>query len=86
MLGCDRSKSKVTREWIIFSLCLGIGAHVVLGIALHSPELWPLKSLWIYGFFISFSLYVVVQLSRSVWWWVRSISNSNIVNSTDDGC
>ena len=84
MLGYGRSKSKAIREWIIFSLCLGIGAHIVLGLILHSPELWPLKSLWIYGLFISFSVYAVVQLSRSLWWWFRSVSDSNTGDSTND--
>lgn len=83
MLGYGWSKSKAIREWIIFSLCLGIGAHIILGLVLHSPELWPLKSLWIYGLLISFSVYLVVQMSRSLWWWFRSVSNSNTGNSTD---
>ena len=84
MLGYGWSKSKAIREWIIFSLCLGIGAHIVLGLVLHSPELWPVKSLWIFGLLISFFVYVVVQLSRSLWWWFRSVSNSNAGNLTDD--
>ena len=84
MLGYDQSKSRVIREWIIFSLCLGIGAHIVLGLMLHSPELWPLKSLWIYGLFISFSVYVVVQLGRSLWWWFRSASHADAGDPTND--
>ena len=84
MLGYGWSKSKAIREWIIFSLCLGIGAHIVLGLVLHSPELWPVKSLWIFGLLISFFVYVVVQLSRSLWWWFRSVSNSSAGNLTDD--
>ena len=83
MLGYGRSKSRALREWIIFSLCLGIGAHIVLGLVLHSPELWPLKSLWIYGLLISFSVYLVVQMSRSLWCWFRSAPNSNTGNPTN---
>ena len=84
MLGYDQSKSRVIREWIIFSLCLGIGAHIVLGLMLHSPELWPLKSLWIYDLFISFSVYAVVQLGRSLWWWFRNVPASSIGDPTND--
>lgn len=68
MMADGQKSSKAIREWIIFSLCLGLGAHIVLGLMLHSPELWPLHSLWIYGLLISFSVYVVVQLARSLWW------------------
>jgi hypothetical protein len=84
MLGYDRSKSRAIREWIVFSLCLGIGAHIVLGLILHSPELWPLKSIWVYGLLISFSVYVIVQLGRSLWWWLRGVSDSDTGNVISD--
>ena len=84
MLGYDRSKSRAIREWIVFSLCLGIGAHIVLGLILHSPELWPLKSIWVYGLLIPFSVYVIVQLGRSLWWWLRGVSDSDTGNVISD--
>ena len=84
MLGYDRSKSRAIREWIVFSLCLGIGAHIVLGLILHSPELWPLKSIWVYGLLISLSVYVIVQLGRSLWWWLRGVSDSDTGNVISD--
>jgi len=54
----------MTREWIIFAICLGLGGHIALGVILHAPELWPwndagLAGLWVYG---------IVQLVRWLWW------------------
>jgi len=85
MIEYDRQKSKVLREWIIFSLSLGLGAHIVLGLMLHSPDSWPMESLWMDALLISFSVYVVVQLSRSLWWFFRSHSNSEPSSPSEDG-
>lgn len=84
MMEHDRQKSKAIREWIIFSLSLGLGAHIVLGLVLHSPESWPIQSLWVYGLLISLSVYVVVQLGRSLWWFFRSHSSMQASNLPDD--
>jgi hypothetical protein len=84
MMEHERQKSNAIREWIIFSLSLGLGAHIVLGIMLHSPDLWETKSLWINGLLISFSVYIVVQLSRSLWRFIRSHSNSEPAPPPED--
>ena len=67
----ERTKKKLTREWIIIALCLGIGAHVTLGLILHGDQDRPIDSYVPYGFLISLSIYVCVQLVRSVWWYVK---------------
>lgn len=84
MIGHDRQKSNAIREWIIFSISVGVGAHIVLGLMLHSPDDWPTESLWVYGLLISLSVYVVVQLSRSLWWVFRSNSRSDLSDTSDD--
>lgn len=80
----DRQKYNVIREWIIFALSIGLGAHIILGLMLHSPESWPLKSLWIYGLLISFCVYIVVQLCRSLWWFLRGNSQSQGSEPSED--
>ncbi len=65
-------KSKIIKEWIIFSLCLGLGGHMALGLVLHAPEVWPLNTVWVYGLLMAMSFYVVVQLARSIWWFFRA--------------
>ena len=69
-LGADRFS--MAREWIIFALCLGLGGHIVLGIILHNPESWPWSEAGLRGLFVGLSVYVVVQLLRSIWWLTRS--------------
>ena len=59
------------REWIILALCIGLGAHVTLGLVLHGEESWSGETYVIYGILISLSVYVLVQLGRSVWWLLR---------------
>lgn len=68
MIGHDRKNFNAIKEWIIFTISLGLGAHIVLGLMLHSPDSWPTQSLWWYGPLISLSVYIVVQLGRSLWW------------------
>ncbi|UCE63424.1 MAG: hypothetical protein JSU59_11290 [Nitrospirota bacterium] len=67
----EKTKKKVIREWIILALCVGLGAHVTLGMVLHGQEGWSGATFALYGILISVSLYVLVQLGRSVWWWLR---------------
>lgn len=61
-------KTVVAREWIIFALCLGLGGHVALGLILHAPALWSWSHAGRQGLLVGVSLYVGVQLVRSVWW------------------
>jgi hypothetical protein len=65
------TKKTMMREWIIFALCVGLGAHVMLGMVLHGQDEWSGATNVFYGMLISLSIYVVVQLCRSVWWWLR---------------
>lgn len=57
----------LTREWIIFALCLGIGGHLALGFVLHAPELWPWSRAGLYGLLTGLAVYALVQISRLVW-------------------
>ena len=70
----DRKKTMATREWIIFALCLGLGAHVTLGLVLHDGQAWPAQTSGVYGVLISLAIYAVVQLIRSIWWMVKGES------------
>ena len=49
----DRKNKKAIREWIIFALCLGLGAHVTLGLVMHDVQAWPAQTYGIYGVLIS---------------------------------
>ncbi len=70
--GVDVSRrTKLVREWIVFAICLGLGGHIVLGVILHAPEKWPWRDAGVYGLLVSLSVYVAVQLVRSVWWVMR---------------
>ena len=68
MFAADRFKSRWIREWIIFAVCLGLGGHIALALLLHAPEQWPAGNLWLYGLLLALSVYVCIQLLRSVWW------------------
>ncbi|MFO0774975.1 MAG: hypothetical protein U0172_09955 [Nitrospiraceae bacterium] len=59
------------REWIIFALCLGAGGHLALGFIMHAPEAWPWPRAGAAGLLTGFCLYIVVQIGRMVWRWVR---------------
>lgn len=61
-------KSTIIREWALFALSFGLGGHVALGMMLHAPELWPWDKTGIYGLLIGLSVYVTVQVLRSIWW------------------
>ncbi len=61
------TKKTMIREWIVLALCLGLGAHVALGVLLHGSMDWPTESYGLYGIFFGIFIYVVVQVSRSLW-------------------
>lgn len=61
----------MVREWIIFAICLGLGGHIALGLILHAPDLWPWQNAGLRGLLIGLTVYVVVQLARSIWWVVK---------------
>ncbi len=61
----------MAREWIIFAICLGLGGHIALAVVLHAPEMWPWSKAWLYGLLSGIALYVVVQVTRSLWWVFR---------------
>ncbi len=62
------------REWIVLALCLALGAHVALGVLLHGSLGWPTETYGFYGIAFGVVIYVVVQVSRSVWWLMRGKS------------
>ena len=69
-------RTTIAREWIIFAICLGFGGHVVLGLILHAPELWPWRDAGVRGLLVGLSVYVAVQLCRSVWWVMKGRAGS----------
>lgn len=73
----EKTKKKLTKEWMILALCLGLGAHVTLGLILHGEETGPIETYGLYGILISLSIYVVVQVGRSVWWLLRGDRPTN---------
>jgi hypothetical protein len=70
----------MVREWIIFAICVGLGGHIVLGVILHAPSLWPWRDAGLYGLLVGFSVYVMVQLTRSLWWFLRSKTKTDAGN------
>jgi hypothetical protein len=61
----------LAREWIIFAICLGVGGHIVLGIVLHAPGAWPWDEAGRSALLVGLSVYVAVQVGRSLWWALR---------------
>jgi hypothetical protein len=61
-------KTTIIREWGLFALSFGLGGHVALGMMLHAPELWPWDKAGIYGLLVGVSVYVAIQVLRSIWW------------------
>jgi hypothetical protein len=47
---------------------MGIGGHIVLGIVLHAPDSWPWDEAGRYALLVGLSVYVTVQVVRSLWW------------------
>ncbi len=64
-------KKTVFREWIIFAVSMGAGAHIALGLILHSPDKWDWNHTAVHIGLIGLSVYVVVQIARSCWWFIR---------------
>lgn len=65
------------REWIIFAICLGLGGHVALGVILHAPEWWSWQDAGLRGLVVGLTLYVAVQIVRSLWWMLRGRARSD---------
>jgi hypothetical protein len=61
-------RKTLLKEWALFALSVGIGGHVVLALMLHTPNIWPWDKAGIYGLLIGISVYVALQLVRSLWW------------------
>lgn len=61
-------KNTLVREWMIFAVSLGLGGHIVLGLVLHAPETWSWNQAGMHGLLVGLSVYVLVQVVRSLWW------------------
>lgn len=61
-------KSTLIREWALFALSLGFGGHVALAMMLHAGDLWPWDKAGTYAFLVGLSVYVAMQVLRSIWW------------------
>ena len=66
----------IIREWIVLALCLGLGAHVALGVLLHGSLGWSTEMFGYYGMAFGVVIYMVVQVGRSLWWLVRGKSKT----------
>lgn len=66
------NKRTVAREWIIFAISMGLGGHIVLGIILHAPEVWPWPRAGTFALLLGLAVYLVVQLTRSLWWLLKA--------------
>jgi len=77
-------RATLVREWIIFALCLGLGGHIVLGLVLHSPDRWAGADSALQGLLIGLSVYVVVQVARSLWWVVNGRSRAGDTAADED--
>ena len=73
-------KFALAREWIIFALCMGLGGHLVLAVILHTPDRWPWSDAGVYGLLVGLSVYIVVQMLRSVWRLVKGRAKSGSEN------
>ncbi len=73
-------KFVLAREWIIFALCMGLGGHLVLAVILHTPDRWPWSDAGVYGLLVGLSVYIVVQMLRSVWRLVKGRAKSGSEN------
>ena len=69
-------KRAIIREWALFALSFGLGGHVALGMMLHAPELWPWDKAGVYGLLVGLSVYVAIQVLRSIWWVITEASRS----------
>ena len=73
-LNMSFTKKTVIREWIVLALCLGLGAHVALGVLLHGSMDWPTEAFGFYGILFGVVIYMVVQVGRSIWWTLKGKS------------
>ena len=71
------SRKSIVREWMVLAICFGLGAHLALGFLLHGSLDWPVEYYGYYGFFWGLFIYVVVQISRSIWRVVKGASKSS---------
>ncbi|MBQ27932.1 MAG: hypothetical protein CMH81_07330 [Nitrospiraceae bacterium] len=71
-MATDESPNKTTlfREWIIFAIAMGAGAHISLGLILHAPDKWDWGHTAVYTFLIGLSVYITIQVGRSCWWFL----------------
>ena len=72
-MAIDESAKKkiVFREWIILAVSMGAGAHIALGLILHSPDTWDWNHTATHIGLIGLSVYVAIQIGRSCWWFFR---------------
>jgi hypothetical protein len=68
------------KEWALFALSVGIGGHVVLALMLHTPNIWPWDKAGVYGLLIGISVYVALQLVRSLWWIFTEKRRTSIIS------
>jgi hypothetical protein len=66
-------KTQLVREWIIFAVSLGLGGHIVLGVILHAPDVWSWNQAGTHALLVGLSVYVIVQLARSIWWVIKGM-------------
>jgi len=76
-------KSTLIREWVLFALSLGFGGHVALAMMLHAAELWPWDKAGIYAFLVGLSVYVGMQVLRSMWWVITEARRSRSAMSSN---
>jgi hypothetical protein len=60
------------REWIIFALSIGLGAHVALGLILHDSAPRPAQDMAWNALLIGLIIYAVFQAGRSVFLFLRA--------------
>ena len=72
-MAIDQSAKKKTvfREWIIFAVSMGAGAHIALGLILHAPDKWDWNHTAAHTILIGLSVYIVIQIARSCWWFFK---------------
>ncbi len=67
----SRKKKTVFRECIIFAVSIGAGAHIALGLILHSPDTWDWNHTATHIGLIALSVYIAIQTGRSLWWFFK---------------
>ena len=77
-------KVSLAREWIIFTLSIGVGGHIALGLVLHDPSRQWQEMGW-NALFIGLFVYVAVQAGRSIVCAVRSRGTNRSPGGTTPG-